>query len=271
MKTIQKYWLQITEFALPVAYALLTLIVGFWVISLLTKAFGRVIDKRTSGVEGKSLNSFLKTLFNAILKVLLFVTVASRLGVETTSLAAVIGAAGLAIGLSLQGSLSNLAGGVLILILKPFKVGEFIEVNGHSGTVKEIQIFYTHMNTVDNKLIIMPNGSVSNASLTNYSREPIRRIGHTIGVGYDADLKQTKDILMEILKRHELVLEDPEPAVVLTTLNTNSVDFAMRGWVKAEDYWGVFSELLEEAKLELDKAGIDIPYPQRVVHMKKED
>lgn len=249
------------EYAPKVIAALVILIVGLFVIRLLVRFSRKLMAKR--GIDG-TLQKFLGDLLSWTLKILLFVVVASKLGVETTSFAAIIGAAGLAIGLALQGSLSNFAGGVLIMIFKPYKIGDFIEAQGVMGTVKEIQIFTTHVNTVGNKLAIIPNGQLSNGNIINYSAEEKRRVDMVFGVSYDADIKQTKALLMELITSHPKVLKDPEPMVKVLELADSSVNFAVRPWVKTEDYWDVFFDTMENGKIALDEAGIEIPYPHSV-------
>jgi small conductance mechanosensitive channel len=189
----------------------------------------------------------------------------SKLGVETTSFAAIIASAGLAIGLALQGSLGNFAGGVLIMIFKPFKIGDLIEAQGEIGVVKEIEIFTTKLIGLSNKVIIIPNGSLSNGNIINYSQQGTRRVDLTIGVSYEADIKQTKEVLLNILTSHPKVLKDPAPNVTVSELADSSVNFAVRPWSKTEHYWDVYFEVTEAVKLELDKAGIDIPYPHQVI------
>jgi small conductance mechanosensitive channel len=203
--------------------------------------------------------------------VLLLISVAGMVGIETTSFIAVLGAAGLAVGLALQGSLANFAGGVLILLFRPFKAGEFIEGGGVSGTVQEIQIFSTILKTGDNKVIIVPNGVLSNGTITNYSREARRRVDFVFGVSYDADLKRTREVLKGVLDADARIHADPEPLIVVSALGDNAVDFTVRAWVDAGDYWGVFFDTNEKAKEALDAAGIGIPYPQRDVHLYQHD
>ncbi|AXG69527.1 small-conductance mechanosensitive channel [Kordia sp. SMS9] len=251
----------IVEYGLKVLVALAILIIGLFIIKMIVRVSKKVMKKR--GIDA-TLQKFLGNLISWTLKILLFVIVASQLGVETTSFAAIIGAAGLAIGLALQGSLSNFAGGVLIMIFKPYKIGDFIEAQGVLGTVKEIQIFTTHLNTVENKLAILPNGAVSNGNIINYSAEETRRIDLVFGVSYDADIKETKDVLMKIMTDNETILKDPAPAVTVLELADSSVNFAVRPWVKTDDYWDVYFYMQEHAKIELDAAGIEIPYPHSV-------
>ncbi len=241
--------------------AILLLIVGLWIIRILMKLMRKALRKR--GVDD-TLQKFLTNLIGWIFRVMLFIAVLGQLGIESTSFVAVLGAAGLAVGLALQGSLSNFAGGVLIMLFRPFKVGDLIEAQGELGVVKEIQIFTTVLTSPQNKRVIIPNGSLSNGNITNYSAEGILTIFHVIGVSYDADIKQTKQVLMEVLTSQEKVLSDPAPMVEVSALGESSVDFAVRPSVKAEDYWAVYFDTLERAKVALDAAGIEIPYPHSV-------
>ena len=241
--------------------AILIWIIGAWVIKMITKGIRKALDK---GDYDVSLKKFLMNLVGWILKIVLIVVVLGTVGIETTSFAAILAAAGLAIGLALQGSLANFAGGVLIMIFKPIKVGDFIEAQGEAGTVKEIEIFTTKLTSPDNKEIIIPNGKLSNDNIVNYSALDMRRVDMVFGVGYDSDIKQTKDILMEQLNNHPLILKDPAPLVRLTELADSSLNFNVRPWVKTADYWGVYYDIMESSKEALDVAGIDIPYPHNV-------
>ena len=244
--------------------ALVVLIIGFWIIKLISKGTDKTLDK--AKIE-ESLKRFLLSLINIALKALLLISVASMLGVATTSFVAVLGAAGLAVGLSLQGSLSNFAGGVLIILFKPFKVGDVIDAAGHIGSVHSIQVFNTILKTPDNKTIIIPNGSLSNGSITNYTMEDHRRVDMTFGIGYGDDIKKTKAVLQSLIKADKRIFTDPEPMIVVSELGDSSVNFAVRVWTKTSDYWGVFFDMQEKVKLEFDKEGISIPFPQRDVHM----
>lgn len=241
--------------------ALLILVIGLWIIKMLLKGLKTIMTKRELDT---SLQGFLMSLVGWGLRVFLFISVAGELGIETTSFAAVIAAASLAIGMALQGSLSNFAGGVLIMIFKPFRIGDFIDAQGQKGTVKKIEIFTTILNTVDNKQIILPNGALSNGVITNYSTEPIRRVDLVFSVSYDADIKQTKETLINIVNNHPLVLKDPAPVVLMAKLSDSSVDYEVRSWVNTPDYWAVHSDVLEKTKQALDNAGIEIPYPHTV-------
>ena len=216
----------------------------------------------------ESLDKALDALQNhAGLKGLLLISVASMVGIATTSFVAVLGAAGLAIGLALQGSLSNFAGGVLILIFKPFKVGDLIEGGGHLGVVKEIQIFNTILTTADNRRVIIPNGVLSNNSLININVEPTRRVDFVFGIGYGDDIKKTKEILQRLADADSRVLKDPAPTIVLSELADSSVNFTVRLWVNTADYWGVYFDTHEAVKVAFDAEGISIPFPQQDVHM----
>jgi small conductance mechanosensitive channel len=199
-----------------------------------------------------------------------FIAAISHLGFNTSSLVAIVGAAGLAIGLALQGSLSNFASGILLISFKPFKAGDFVEVAGTAGVVEEVQIFSTQLKTPDNKTVIIPNGGITSGNIVNYSSKPTRRIDLVIGVGYSADLKQTKTILTDIVNRQELVLKDQEATIAVSELADSSVNFVVRPWVNTENYWPVYFDLLETIKIELDQAGIEIPFPQLSVHVNQE-
>jgi small conductance mechanosensitive channel len=249
------------EYSPKVLTALIILIIGLFIISILLKMAKKVMMKR--GVED-TLVKFLSNLLNWTLKILLFVAVAAKLGIETTSFAAILAAAGLAVGLALQGSLSNFAGGVLIMIFRPFKIGDLIEAQGELGTVKEIEIFTTKLTGLSNKEIIIPNGSLSNGNILNYTTEGTRRVDLTFGVSYDSNIKKTKEVLLNVLKSHPKVLKDPEPTVNVSELADSSVNFAVRPWCKSEDYWTVYFDVTENTKESLDAAGIEIPYPHQV-------
>ncbi len=249
------------QYAPKVVAALILLIIGLWVIKMITKAVNKVMEKRNLD---SSLRGFLSSLVNWGLKIFLIVTVAGQLGVETTSFAAIIAAAGLAIGMALQGSLANFAGGALIMIFRPFKIGDYIEAQGEQGVVKDIQIFTTKINTVDNKEVILPNGALSNGNITNYSSEDKRRVDITFGVSYDADIKQTKDVLYDVINNTPYTLKDPATQVIVGELADSSVNFITRTWVKSADYWDAYFHIMENTKIALDKAGIEIPYPHSV-------
>jgi len=251
----------IIEYSPKVITAIILLVVGLWLIKIITRYARKIMMKK--GLD-ETLMKFLGDLLGWTLKALLFVTVVSQLGVPATSFVAILGAAGLAIGLALQGSLANFAGGALIMIFKPFKVGDLIEAQGELGVVKEIQIFVTKILTPSNKLVIIPNGILSNGNITNYTEEGKLRVDLTFGVSYDADIKQTKDVLMKVLTSNANVLSEPAPTVSVSELADSSVNFAVRPWTAPENYWDVYFETTENVKEALDKAGIEIPYPHAV-------
>ena len=250
-----------TVYGIKIIGAILIWIIGSWVIKKIIKAMKKVMS--ISGYD-ENLQKFLLNLAGWILKILLIITLLGTLGVPTTSFAAVIAAAGLAIGLALQGSLGNFAGGVLIMIFRPIKIGDLIEAQGEKGVVKEIEIFTTKLIGLSNREIIIPNGALSNGNIINYSTEGTRRVDLTFGVSYDSDIKKTKDVLLNVLTSHPLVLKDPEPTVNVSELADSSVNFAVRPWCKVEDYWTVYFDVTEQTKEALDAAGIEIPYPHQV-------
>jgi len=260
-KYIDKITAWLVEYSPKVITALVILLVGLFIIGLIQKMAKKVMHKKSIDA---SLQKFLSSLLGWTLKILLFVVVISKLGVETTSFAAILAAAGLAIGLALQGSLSNFAGGTLIMIFKPFKIGDLIEAQGELGVVKEIEIFTTQITTPSNKLVIIPNGVLSNGNITNYSAEGKLRVDLTIGVSYDADIKQTKEVLMKVMTSDSKVLQDPAPTVNVSELADSSVNFAVRPWATIADYWDVYFGITEACKEALDEAGIEIPYPHQV-------
>lgn len=249
------------EFGPKLITAILIYIIGSWVIKRITGATRKVMSK--SKYE-ESLQRFLLNLISWALKVFLIIIVISRLGVDVTTFAAVIAAAGLAIGLALQGSLSNFAGGVLLMIFRPYKIGDLIEAQGVLGAVKEIEIFTTKLITPENKLAIVPNGAMANGNIINYTAEGKMRVDTTIGIGYGEDIKTAKTVLLDVLTSNPKVLQDPAPSVSVSELADSSVNFAVRPFCRPEDYWDVYFGTLENCKLALDKAGIEIPYPHQV-------
>lgn len=257
-------WLPVVlEYSGKLTLALITMLIGWWLIGRLTSSVGRLLNMRQ---VDRALSSFICSLVGIVLKVLLLVSVASMIGVETTSFIAVIGAAGLAIGLALQGSLANFAGGVLIMLFRPFRAGDWIEAQGVSGSVDSIQIFHTTLKTADNKVVIVPNGSLSNGHITNYSRESTRRVDINLGIDYSSDIKQAREVLLNIA-RDPRVRQDPAPAVFVTGLGDSAINLSLRVWVATADFWPVTFAFTEQAKESLSEAGIGIPFPQRVVHL----
>lgn len=252
----------LVAYAPRVLLAIVTLLVGLWLI----RHFVNVLDRKLSEKD-PTLNKFICGLTGITLKILLLISVASMVGIATTSFIAVLGAAGLAVGLALQGSLSNFAGGVLILIFKPFKVGDVIEAQGYLGTVIEIQILYTILNTFDNRRIVIPNGNLSNSSLTNMSAYDTRRCDMTFGISYTDDIDKAKAICRRLIQEDDRALAEPEPLVVVGALGESSVDLTVRAWTKAADLWPFYWDMQERVKKAFDAEGISIPFPQRDVHL----
>lgn len=251
----------IETYGFPVLKAILIFLIGSWVIKKIVGASRKMMAKSN---YDESLQKFLMNLVGWALKIFLVITVIGALGVETTSFAAVIAAAGLAIGLSLQGSLGNFAGGVLIMIFKPYKIGDLVEAQDVLGHVKTIEIFTTKLITPQNKLAIVPNGAMSNGNIINYTAEGKIRVDTTVGIGYGEDLQKAKKVLLEVLTANPKVLQDPAPSVNVSELADSSVNLVVRPFCKPEDYWDVFFATIEGSKIALDKAGIEIPYPHEV-------
>ncbi len=247
---------------------LLAAIVIFYVGKLLSKWLKRLVTRMmTKASVDPLIVSFTSSLVYMAMMVFVVVATLGQVGIQTTSFIAILGAAGLAIGLALQGSLSNFAAGFLLIIFRPFKVGDVIEAAGVTGKVDEIQIFTTTMKTPDNKTIIVPNAKLSGDNIINYSTQETRRVDMVVGVSYDADLKEVRSILTDIVNKDERILKDPEPLIVVGELADSSVNFFVRVWVNSADYWGVYFDANETVKLRMDEAGIGIPYPQRDVHL----
>jgi len=255
---------QVVYYGPKLVVALITLIAGLWIINGLVKFIFKKIPRSKMDV---TLSSFLRSIISIILKILLWITVISMLGIKMTSFVAILGAAGLAVGLSLQGSLSNFAGGVLIMLFKPYKVGDFIEAQGHTGTVNSIQVFNTILKTPDNKTIIIPNGALSNSSIVNYSSETQRRVDLNFGIGYDDDIPKAREIIQKIIDADNRILKNPAPQIAVAELGDSSVNFVCRVWVNTVDYWGVHFDLIEKVKIAFDESKISIPFPQRDVHI----
>ncbi len=241
---------------------------GIWVSKKVKVYVGKIMNKR--GVD-ELISSFLSNIVYVALVAFVVIAALSKLGIQTTSFVAVIGAAGLAIALSLQGSLSNFASGVMIVAFRPFKVGDFVEAGGVAGIVEGIQIFSTQMRTGDNKAIIVPNSSIIGGNIVNYSAKDTRRVDMVFGIGYDDDIKKAKDLLITLIEEDERILKDPEPVVAVSELADSSVNFVVRPWVNSGDYWPVKFDFTEKVKTTFDKEGISIPFPQRDVHIYNED
>ena len=263
----QKYLDQAIELGMTygpkLVLAIITLIVGLWLIGRVVNAANKHFTSRAD----QTLGQFISSVVSVLLKAVLLIAVASMVGIETTSFIAVLGAAGLAVGLALQGSLANFAGGVLILLFKPFKVGDLIQAQGYIATVKEIQIFNTILKTADNRIVILPNGALSNGDLVNINQEPTRRVDFVFGIGYGDDIDKAKSILTTIAEQDSRVLKDPEPTIVVSELADSAVNFTVRLWVNTPDYWGVYFDTHEAVKKSFDNQGISIPFPQQDVHM----
>ncbi|WP_025112778.1 mechanosensitive ion channel family protein [Pseudomonas sp. H1h] len=266
VKASQAWIPMIMEYGSRVLLAVITLAIGWWLINKVTQKLGGLLALRNADL---ALQGFISSLANIILKVLLIVSVASMIGVETTSFVAAIGAAGLAIGLALQGSLANFAGGVLILLFRPFRIGDWIEAQGVAGTVDSIQIFHTVLRTGDNKTIIVPNGNLSNGIITNTNRQPTRKVVFDVCVDYEADLQKARQVLLDLAK-DDRVMQDPAPQAVISTLGDSSITVSLRVWVKTADYWDVMFMFNEQSRDRLKTAGIDIPFPQRVIRVVQE-
>ncbi len=247
-----------------VILAILTLLIGWQIIGLISRNINKLFERSSLDV---SLRSFLGSLIGWTLKLVLIISAASMVGIETTSLVAVLGAASLAVGLALQGALSNFAGGTMILLFKPFKVGDLVEAQGYLGHVEEIQIFITKLVTFDNKTIIVPNGPLSNGSITNYSAKGKIRVDLVVGISYDSNIKKAKEVIEGVMQEDSQVLQDPAPGVTVLELADSSVNLAVRPWCDPEDYWDVYFNTLEKAKIALDNNSITIPFPQRDVHL----
>ncbi len=262
-----KKWIELgTEYGLKIISAIAIWIIGSWIIKKILRGTRKLMTK--SSYE-ESLQVFLINLLSWGFKIILVITLLGTLGIPTTSFAAILAAAGLAVGLALQGSLSNFAGGILIMIFKPFKIGDLIEAQDQLGVVKQIEIFTTKLTCLTNREIIIPNGSLSNGNIINYTTEGTRRVDLVFGVGYETDIKKAKEVLMHVLTSNPKVLETPAPSVNVLELAESSVNFAVRPWCKTEDYWEVHFEITENTKIALDAAGIEIPYPHQVEVQKK--
>ena len=260
---LQQAWAFCIEAGKTILVAAIIYVVGRFVVSLINRLLANALDRRNLD---PSIKTFLKSFVNILLTVLLVIAVVSALGVNTTSFAALLASVGLAAGMALSGNLQNFAGGLLILLLKPFKVGDYIEAQSMAGTVKEILIFHTVLTTVDNKVVYLPNGALSSGNITNYSRMEQRRVDLTVSVEYGQDVDQVKQVLSEVFSADERILTDPAPFVALSQLAESSVNLTVRLWVKAPDYWGVFFDTQERIYAEFNRQGISFPFPQITVH-----
>jgi small conductance mechanosensitive channel len=255
------------DFGLKIVLAIVTLVVGLWIIKLIMRGIKTGMEKKDVDA---TLRPFLTSILSIALKIMLIISVISMVGVEMTSFVAILAAAGLAVGMALSGTLQNFAGGVMIILFKPFKVGDFIDAQGYMGTVREIQIFNTILKTPDNKTIIIPNGGLSTSAMTNFSTEAQRRVDFTFGIGYSDDIDKAKAVIERLIAADDRILKDPAHFVAVSELADSSVNFVVRAWVDAANYWGVFFDMTEAVKKAFDKEGISIPFPQSDVHVYQE-
>lgn len=256
----------VQNYALPLVWAIVIFVIGKIVARVISNVVAKMM---TASKVDETLVKFTKSIIYIGLMAFVILAALGKLGIETTSFAAIIAAAGLAIGLSLQGTLGNLAAGVMLILFRPFKVGDFVEAGGVSGSIEEIQIFSTKMKSPDNKEITVPNGQIIDGTITNFSAKATRRIDMVVGVGYNDDLKKVRTVLEDILSKDDRVLKDPAVTIGVLELGDNSVNFAVRPWVRTSDYWPTYFDLHEEVKVRFDAEGISIPYPQRDIHIIK--
>ncbi|PJC86263.1 mechanosensitive ion channel protein [Vibrio sp. HA2012] len=256
------------QYGVNLISAVLILFIGNIIVKAIAGSVSKILHKREMD---KAVVDFISALVRYLLFIIVLIAALGRIGVQTASVVAVIGAAGLAIGLALQGSLSNFAAGVLIVAFRPFKSGDYVEIGGVAGSVESIQVFQTVLTTPDNKMVVVPNSSVISGPITNYSRHSTRRIDLVIGVSYKSDLQKTKEVLASVLKADERILKEPEPIIGVHTLADSSVNFVVRPWVKTSDYWAVYFDTMQGIKEALDREGIEIPFPQMDVHLNKVD
>ena len=255
-----------SEYGLKIISAIIIFVVGKWAVNKLTTVSKTAMKK--AGVD-ETLVEFAESLIYFVLLLMVVFASLNALGINTTSFLAVFGAAGLAIGLALQGSLANIGAAVLIIIFRPFKVGDFVEAGGATGTVEDVNLFSTIIAPLDNRTVVVPNASIIAGNITNYSNKSQRRVDHTFGIGYGDDLKLAKETLLDIMKADDRVLSEPEPFVAVGELGDNSVNFVFRAWVETDDYWDVYFDMIEKVKLTFDEKGISFPYPQMDVHLDK--
>jgi len=271
MEEITKLFQENHEVLLGYLIQFVAAIVIFYVGRMVAKGVKRLMEKALlSRSVDKAVVSFIASIVYAVILIATVLMALSQVGIQTTSFIAILGAAGLAVGLALQGSLANFASGILIILFRPFKSGDFIDAGGITGTVDKIEIFQTIMKSPDNKLVIVPNAQITGGAITNYSAEATRRVDLLIGIAYDADLRNAKDILNDILSQDPRVLKTPAPVVAVAALADSSVNIHVRPWVNSADYWGVYWDTLEKVKLTFDEQGIGIPFPQMDVHIKKD-
>jgi small conductance mechanosensitive channel len=263
-KVLDTLTVWVTQYSVKLVAAILIIIIGRWISRRISRLLGRLLEKNNVDV---TLVRFMENLTYYALIVVVLIAAVGQLGINTTSFLTIVGAAGLAIGLALKDSLSNFAAGVMLTLFRPFRVGDFVEAGGVTGTVHGITMFNTILNTVDNKRVIVPNGIVTSNVITNVTANTTRRVDLVIGISYEDDVAKAKEVLTGIINAEKRILPDPTPKIAVSELGDSSVNFVVRSWVKTEDYWDVYFDLTEKIKITLDKEGISIPYPQRDVHV----
>ncbi|MEJ2194355.1 MAG: mechanosensitive ion channel [Ignavibacteriaceae bacterium] len=263
-QTIKEIQLLVTSYGLQVIGALATLVIGIWIAKWLTRIANKVLNKRN---VDPTLTKFAVSVVRIALITIVIISAISQVGIETTSFVAIIGAAGLAVGFALQGSLSNFASGVMLIIFKPLKVGDFIEGGGAMGSVETVGMFVTNLTTPDNKVVYIPNSALTGGNIVNYSAKDTRRVDMVFGIGYSDDIDKAKAVIKSLLDADSRILKDPAPQIVVSELADSSVNFKVRPWVNSADYWGVYFDLTERVKKNFDEQNISIPFPQRDVHM----
>ena len=265
-RMLEKLYEWVITRGVNVFFGVIFLSIGWKVINKTLKRIRRILESKNAD---PTITRFLDNVMNVTLKTVLIIIILQYIGVNLTGLTTIVASAGVALSLALKGSLANLAGGVIILVARPFNVGDFIETTEHSGVVEKISIFYTYLVTFDNKQILIPNGTLTDGSIVNYSSKEIRRVDLTFSVSYEEDVIRVKNVLINILKNNELVLEEPEFFVGISMHGDSAINFIVKAWCKTEDYWTVYYDLLETVKIKFDEEGISIPYPQMDLHVKK--
>lgn len=265
-RMLEKLYEWVITRGVNVFFGVIFLSIGWKVINKTLKRIRRILESKNAD---PTITRFLDNVMNVTLKTVLIIIILQYIGVNLTGLTTIVASAGVALSLALKGSLANLAGGVIILVARPFNVGDFIETTEHSGVVEKISIFYTYLVTFDNKQILIPNGILTDSSIVNYSSKEIRRVDLTFSVAYEEDVIRVKNVLINILKNNELVLEEPEFFVGISMHGDSAINFIVKAWCKTEDYWTVYYDLLETVKIKFDEEGISIPYPQMDLHVKK--
>ena len=265
-RMLEKLYEWVITRGVNVFFGIIFLSIGWKVINKTLKRIRRILESKNAD---QTITRFLDNVMNVTLKTVLIIIILQYIGVNLTGLTTIVASAGVALSLALKGSLANLAGGVIILVARPFNVGDFIGTTEHSGVVEKISIFYTYLVTFDNKQILIPNGILTDSSIVNYSSKEIRRVDLTFSVAYEEDVIRVKNVLINILKKNELVLEEPEFFVGISMHGDSAINFIVKAWCKTEDYWTVYYDLLETVKIKFDEEGISIPYPQMDLHVKK--